>query len=103
MALVKLQTAMNEKFTDLKLTTCAEVVDFINKYIDDEKQEYLQNKKDRKVTWGKHKGLTIEEIAASQQGRDYLQWTLSQSWCDDKFSWFIDDCQLIGIKKKTKN
>ena len=79
MSLAAFQTKFYETFQnegDIK----QEHKDFINGYIDAEQAKYTSNKKDGRLTFGKFKDYSVDQIVKAPKGLDYLKWLLEQSW-----------------------
>jgi len=107
MALRKLRDAIDSQFPNLDLeedTVSAKVLyDFINDYILQDSEQYKTNKEEKKLTFGKWKGFSIEELSKNAKGADYLQWLLAQAWCsEDKFGYIHEECDRLKIKKKAR-
>ena len=62
------------------------IVDWIRNYANEKNKEFLANRESGKITFGKYKGQTIEQVAKLDKGLDYLGWILRQTWFNsDKF------------------
>jgi len=97
MALTKFTLALKEKFPELD----QEVADWISEYSDREQKEWHDNKADGKLTFGKYKGYSLDELAKADKGKEYLQWLLAQSFfSEEKFSGYHKKLKELNIKKK---
>ena len=100
MSLNKFKTALLEAFPDIAVEN-EEIYNFMETYIEKEQQSYQKSKENREITWGKYKNYTVKQLSLTEIGKQYLAWSLQQNWMtEDKFSWFIEDCKAVGIKKK---
>ena len=96
-ALAKLNDAIKEKFPQLD----QDIQDFIEEYIEKDKQAYFESKSDGKLSFGKYKGYSLDELASSTKGKEYLQWLMAQSFfSEDKFGHYHKKLKELGIKKK---
>lgn len=105
MALKRLRQSILDEFPTVDQegdsTSTVTLMAFIDSYIDKEEAEYKKNKENNLITWGKYKGYSVKELALTDKGKSYLEWTLSQTWVSpDKFGWFIDECKALKIVKK---
>lgn len=46
-------------------------------------ESYLSHPTDWPITFGKYKGETLGKIAASPEGKDYLEWMVTSDWLND--------------------
>lgn len=100
MALNKLLEAIRTDFI-FEDNTPENLMIFIEDYAEKEQKQYKKNKENNLITWGKFRGYSVKELSLTEKSRDYLSWTLSQSWVTpDKFGWFIDECTKYKIPKK---
>ena len=98
--LKKLRSALIEKTSDTDMNS-AQIMDFIDEYIEDEQKKYEVLKGKKAITFGKWRGFTVKEVAATAKGKDYLSWLISQTWCtEDKFQYIYDGCKESGVVKK---
>jgi len=106
-ALNKMIKAIEEKFpllahcSDEDQTTASTLFEFITEYAEEDRKQWEKNKADGKLTFGKWKGFSIDELVASPKGSDYLSWLLTQSWCtEDKYGYIYEGCKRHNISKK---
>jgi hypothetical protein len=105
MALNKLRMAIIEEFPTIDMegdsTSSIRLLEFIDKYIEEDQAAYQKNKANKALTFGKWKGFTVKELSVSEKGASYLSWLLSQTWCDEsKFGYIHEECKALNIKKK---
>ena len=101
MSLIKFKDALLEQMPELDNTN--PVFKFLQEYIETEQKFYKANKKDNKLTFGKFSGYSIKEVAASEKGKSYLEWMMSQSWFTaEKFPEHYEELKRLKIKKKLK-
>jgi len=76
------------------------VVDWIRNYVNEKNKEFTANRDSNKITFGKYKGQTVEQVAKLDKGLDYLSWILKQTWFSpDKFTNL--HAQITEALKKT--
>ena len=98
MSLTKLQEGL-KKFTEDDKAT--DVISYVNDFIDEQQKTYTQNKENRCISFGKHKGSSMEDMSKTQAGKSYIQWLLKQTWfTEDKFQDLYDDMRKFGLLKK---
>jgi hypothetical protein len=105
MSLLKFQKTLYEKFNDLlNKEGNRDMKDFIDSYVEAEQKEYTNNKNNGKLTFGKYKGYSIDELAKTDKGKDYLSWLSAQSFfTEGKFDELKEKLNELGIKKKKLN
>ena len=97
MALAKFGVALKEKFPELD----PEISEFMASYMEKEQKEFQELKHDGKLTFGKFKGYSLDELANTSKGKEYLQWLMAQSFfSEDKFAAYHKQLKVLGIKKK---
>ena len=106
MALRKLKESIIEEFPTIDQeghnVTADALLLFIDEYISIDQKQYEKNKANKALTFGKWKGFTVKELSVSEKGNSYLEWLLSQTWCDEsKFGYIHEECKALNIKKKT--
>ena len=72
-------------YTGLSKPTKA-VVDWLKTYVAEKNKEFASNRDEGKITFGKYRGQTVEQVAGLDKGLDYLGWVSRQTWMSaDKF------------------
>tara|TARA_R110001606_G_scaffold6061_1_gene27392 strand:+ start:1279 stop:1608 length:330 start_codon:yes stop_codon:yes gene_type:complete len=83
-SLYKLQQAIHEEFPMLGIeghaVTADQVMSFIDEYAEIDRKAYLKNKGDGRLSFGKHKGFSVQELCANPKGLSYMTWLLKQQW-----------------------
>lgn len=107
MALRKLKESIIDEFPTIDQecndVTADALFQFIDNYIEEDSKQYKKNKENKALTFGKWKGFTVKELSVSEKGKSYLEWLLSQTWCDEsKFGFIHEECSALNIKKKTQ-
>ena len=98
MSLSKLSESLNLFTED---DTAESVITHVRNFIDKQQQTYTQNKENRCISFGKHKGSSMEDMSKTQAGKSYIQWLLKQTWfTEDKFQDLYDDMRKFGLLKK---
>jgi hypothetical protein len=96
MSLKDLTYKINE--LDIEGMTSTELKTFIIEYAEEVALKYNKDRTDRKLTFGKHKGYTVEELSLTVKGKDYLRWLLKQSWCtEDRFEYIYEDARKYKV------
>jgi hypothetical protein len=98
MSVNKFITAFREQFPDLT----DEQNNFMNEYLENEKAQYLKNKDECILNFGKYKGFSIKKLSEDPKGKDYIQWLLSQSSFveNPRNKHLLDAINECNIKKK---
>lgn len=89
-----------EQFNDIP----DEHLNWLNVYVQKQKEEYLKSVDTGILNFGKYKGMQISKLSEDAKGREYLQWLLTQSSFveNPRNKHIIDAINQANIKKKTK-
>lgn len=52
---------------------------------------YRKQRENGIIPFGKHKGLTIDEILKTDKGGNYCKWLASQTWAKENYSYLVND------------
>ena len=107
-ALYKLQKAIHEQFPTLGIeghdVTADALMSFIDDYAEIDRKQYLKNKGDGRLSFGKHKGFSVQELCANPKGLSYMNWLLRQSWFEEsKYPEIFEQialCPALNLLKK---
>lgn len=100
MALVKLQNAIRDNFTDANLENVPAVIlsTFIDKYIARQLEKYAENIENGLISFGQYRGRTVSSVLLEPEGKEYLKWCLKSTWLSPtKHKDFIAECAKLGI------
>tara|TARA_R110001606_G_scaffold114673_1_gene242249 strand:- start:1326 stop:1631 length:306 start_codon:yes stop_codon:yes gene_type:complete len=71
----------------------AELIKFVRDFISADQAEYKKNADSGKLTFGKYRGLTVEQVVGLPKGQSYLKWMSNQLWFEeDKFPMLYRAC-----------
>ena len=102
-AIKQLRETLVEKMIVNPDISVSGIMDSIDEFITEQDNQYQKNKDNKALTFGKWKGFTIKELSVSDKGKSYLEWLLSQQWCDEqKFGYIHEECKALNIKKKVQ-
>ena len=92
----------NENLEHSYNCTVYELIETIKSYVKEADDKYNKNKQEHRLTFGKYKGFTIEEMSRNERTRNYLSWLLSNNWMtEDKFPYIYSECEKFNIKKNS--
>ena len=76
----------------------AELTKFVRDFISADQEEYKRNADTGKLTFGKYRGLTVEQVVGLPKGQSYLKWLSNQLWFQmDKFPMLYQACIDQGV------
>ena len=104
MSLAKFQEALIAEFNNCDDEQTKLILEFVDGYIQEDRKQYKEQKKNKQLTFGKYKGYSVKELSLTMKGKDYLRWLLTQTWCTDTSSvTFTKSVSCITSKPKKRS
>ena len=100
MALQRLNDSIDLKLLETPKMTAKALLAHIKDFTENEQKEYAKNNDTGALTFGKFRGMTVDELVQNETGKSYCSWLVSQSWLTpDKFPKLLDNLEAHGITK----